>query len=59
MCEHSFKNGVALVPIWGRLDRKKAVRGDTANMVEFVLGPVMKCEKCGHSIGEYILEKGK
>jgi hypothetical protein len=60
ICEHSFKPGIALIPVWGRLDGKAPVNGDTLNIVESVLGPVDKCEKCGETHNyETLFAKGK
>lgn len=59
MCDHDFKPGIALIPVWGRLDDKVAVRGDTLNMVGSTLGSVEKCVKCGTSYTQnLILAKG-
>jgi hypothetical protein len=61
MCEHVFKPGFALISIYGRLDGKTPVRGDTINPVGSTLGSVDKCEKCGESRGEipFFIAKGK
>jgi len=45
-----MKPGQSLVPIWGRLDGKKARYGDTLNMVGSKLAVVDKCNSCGFSL---------
>lgn len=44
-----MEQGTAMLPCWGNY-RNNHERGSTLHAVGSVLGPVMKCVECGHSV---------
>ena len=49
-CEHDMQSGIALAPVYGRLDGFSAKRGDTLCPVDGEVIKVQKCRKCGYSV---------
>jgi len=49
-CEHDMKTGIAIAPVYGRLDGFPAKRGDTLCPVDGEVIQVQKCRKCGYSV---------
>lgn len=61
-CNGRMIPGKAMLPVYGKTmgdflgdDTSKVVVGDTISPVSAALGDVLKCEKCGHSIGAHLL----
>jgi hypothetical protein len=46
---HEFKPGLALIPVYGRMDGKPAQVGDTVSPVTGEFKTIQKCSKCGVS----------
>lgn len=55
-CHGEMKEGLVLIPIWGRTNGGRVYRGDTLNVVAHRLGPCMKCPDCGHSFADYLVQ---